>query len=103
LPEWLSFDGETGKFTGVPNGFVGELLIKVIARDEQGRQAETVIRIRIGNPVADTLLQGKPTLTAQLRAQGVFAWKAERDNLVQQACDTGLKLKSEKLKAVKAA
>jgi len=85
LPGWLSFDGETGKFTGVPEGFVGELLIKVIARDEQGRQAETVIRIRVGNPAADVLLKGKPTLTAQLKAQGVFAWKAERDHLLQHA------------------
>jgi len=100
LPDWLVFDKEKGEFKGVPpTNFQGELLIKVIARDEAGRQAETIVRIRVGEKAEQVSLKGKPTLTAQLKAQGVFAWKAERDNLVQQARDATHKVKLERLKA----
>ncbi len=86
LPSWMTFDPVKGEFTGTPPaGFRGELQIRVIARDEAGRQAETLIVIRVGERTA--ALQGKSGLTTQLQAGGIFAWKAERDTLIQQSRD----------------
>jgi len=100
LPTWLSFDANKGEFTGTaPAGFEGALIVKIIARDDDGRQAETTLTIRVGEK-ADSLTQkGKPAFSAQLKAQGVFAWKAERDNLIKHARDAGLKARADGLKA----
>lgn len=89
LPNWLLFDGNKGEFRGnAPPGFKGVLQIKVIARDDAGKQAETTVRIQVGvssDRLAEGTLRGKPALAAQLREQGPFAWKAERDRMVQHA------------------
>ncbi len=86
LPAWLLFDSKKGEFEGVPPlGFEGELLIKVIARDDAGRQAETIVSIRISVDVRDLSLRGNPGLTEQLQDSGIFAWKDQRDKLVRQA------------------
>jgi VCBS repeat-containing protein len=51
LPSWLHFDRMTGTFNGVPpKDFIGELKIKVIARDSQGLQAEAIFRFNVGAP-----------------------------------------------------
>lgn len=92
LPAWLSFDARKGQFKGTPPaGFQGELLIKVIARDESGRQAETIVRVRVGTSVERVESQGRPGLSTQLRTGGVFGWKLERDRLIQQARDVAMR------------
>ena len=46
LPAWLSFDSKSGTLTGTPPaGMNGEVQIRVIARDDQGREAIAVVRI----------------------------------------------------------
>jgi hypothetical protein len=50
LPSWLSFNGTTGVFDGTPpQGFIGELQIKVIARDSTGNEVEAMFRFNIGD------------------------------------------------------
>jgi|GEM_PF-1102235 len=42
LPDWLSFDGETGRFSGTPeNGDVGDLSVIVTASDGEERASDT--------------------------------------------------------------
>ena len=49
LPTWVQFNGQTGQFTGeVPKGLTGELRIKLIARDLNGREAVALFRINVG-------------------------------------------------------
>jgi hypothetical protein len=76
LPVWVQFNAQTGQFAGeVPPGTTGELRIKVIARDMQGREATSLFRVNIGvkgiteregekNPA------GKAGLSDQLRQRG---------------------------------
>ena len=86
LPNWLVFDPAKGEFRGIPpEGFAGELVVKVMARDDNGRQAETIVRIRFGDRPAQTGSVGRPSLASQFDRHGVFAWKLERDRLIQQA------------------
>ena len=86
LPGWLHFNPSKGEFTGKPpKDLRGELQIKITARDESGRQAETIVRIRVGEKVDKLSFLGRPGLSAQLKAQGSFAWKAERDRLIHHA------------------
>ncbi|CAK0757106.1 hypothetical protein CCP3SC5AM1_2310002 [Gammaproteobacteria bacterium] len=92
LPDWLHFDAKKGEFKGQPpEGFQGELLIKVVARDDAGRHAETIVRIRLVKKVDEISFNGKAGLTEQFKRGGVFAWQAERNRLVQQARLAGLK------------
>ncbi|WP_461168474.1 beta strand repeat-containing protein, partial [Uliginosibacterium sediminicola] len=49
LPSWLSFNPSTGTLEGTPPASAqGEIVVRVIARDQNGRTAETMIKIRIG-------------------------------------------------------
>jgi hypothetical protein len=78
LPAWVEFNGQTGQFTGeVPKGLKGELKIKLVARDLEGREATALFRINVGQnrsaagaPQADAKAApaGKQGLSAQLRA-----------------------------------
>jgi len=46
LPSWLQFDGVTGRVSGTPPaGFSGIVEIRIVARDEQGREAVTRFRL----------------------------------------------------------
>ncbi len=93
-PQWLTFDAKKREFRGTPpKGFTGKLEIKVIARDESGRTAETILVINVSELSDQAVLVGKPAFTAQLKASGVFAWKSERDRLVQHARDVSVKSK----------
>jgi len=50
LPSWLSFDADTRTFSGTPvNGDVGELSIKVSARDGSGEMVSDVFKIGVAN------------------------------------------------------
>jgi hypothetical protein len=92
LPDWLSFDASKGEFKGKPpEGFQGELIIKVVARDDAGRQAETIARIRVGKKVDEISFNSRPGLTEQFKHGGVFAWQAERSRLIHQARLAGLR------------
>jgi len=49
LPNWVSFDARTGKFTvQAPKGVTGELSIRLVARDARGHEAVTVFKVRVG-------------------------------------------------------
>ncbi|MBR9888305.1 MAG: hypothetical protein GYB20_11510 [Oceanospirillales bacterium] len=87
LPDWLIFDEEKGEFRGIPpKGFDGVLIIRVLARDDNGKQVETMITIQVKPGLADQAsIPGKPGLMDQLKSQSHFAWKAERDQLLEQA------------------
>jgi hypothetical protein len=85
LPTWLIFDPLKGEFRGVaPQDFTGDLIIKILARDDFGRQAETTVKINIESAPGRLAFKGKPGLTVELHQQSVFAWKHERDRLLQQ-------------------
>jgi len=67
LPPWLSFNSNTRRFEGQPPpNFVGELNLKVTARDGQGGEAEAQFRLQIGSPdnaVPDAIqVPNSPTL-----------------------------------------
>lgn len=50
LPSWLSFDGTTATFEGKPpEGFAGDVQIRIIARDSSGNQSESMFRVNIGD------------------------------------------------------
>ncbi|UTY57616.1 Ig-like domain-containing protein [Massilia sp. erpn] len=74
IPDWVSFDARSGKFTvRAPAGVAGELQIKVTARDAQGNEATTLLKIRVGGPqqAADAAPRsGRAGLSEQLRAAG---------------------------------
>jgi VCBS repeat-containing protein len=49
LPGWVRFDPQSGKFElAAPSGYRGELTIKVVARDSQGREASALFRFSVG-------------------------------------------------------
>ncbi|WP_143266705.1 VCBS domain-containing protein [Azospirillum oryzae] len=87
LPSWLKFDPVKGAFTGTPpQGYRGDLQVKVVARDGVGRQAETMVHLKVGDvPQRQTQLIGKPGLAQQLKGHGLHAWKADRERLIHQA------------------
>jgi hypothetical protein len=72
LPAWLGFDNLEQRFTGMPpNGFSGELIIKVIARDGIGRQVETIFRLEIVEFADSAALTGVQDLMAQIEAEAM--------------------------------
>jgi hypothetical protein len=84
LPAWLNFDPIKGQFRGVPpEGFKGEVVIKVVARDNAGAEVETVFRLRVNEVGQDKLsLKGKASLTRQLADAGRAMRLGERDALL---------------------
>jgi hypothetical protein len=80
LPGWIQFDSQTGTFKGeVPAGVRGELSVKIIARDMEGREATAVFRINLGKATnKSSMLQdaGKRGLTDQLRNVSRLARRA---------------------------
>jgi len=49
LPGWLVFNPKTGTFEGTPPpGFRGVVTVKIVARDNEGRQAVQTFRIEVG-------------------------------------------------------
>ena len=51
LPEWLSYDYETGTFSGTPSyNDMGETLIAVTAEDTHGAKSSTEFKITVLNP-----------------------------------------------------
>lgn len=49
LPGWMNFNPQTGTFEGTPPpGFRGEVVVRVIARDNEGRQVVQTFKIVVG-------------------------------------------------------
>ncbi|WP_395764323.1 VCBS domain-containing protein [Stutzerimonas balearica] len=70
LPGWVRFDAQSGKFElSAPGGYRGELSIKVVARDSQGREASALFRFNVGDRRAPEL-GGRTGLSEQLRQAG---------------------------------
>ena len=70
LPNWVSFDAKSGKFVvDPPKGLKGELAIKVVARDAQGREVVSTFKVRVGDAKAgkDAPQAARPALTEQIR------------------------------------
>lgn len=70
LPPWMRFDPASGKLIfKAPPGFQGELALRLVARDHQGREAVLTFRIVIGNESLQerTAPQGRAGLAEQLR------------------------------------
>ena len=72
LPTWVQFNGQTGQFTGdVPKGLTGELKIKLIARDLNGREAVALFRLNVGQVrTGEAAAAGKAGLTERLGQAG---------------------------------
>jgi hypothetical protein len=50
LPDWLQFNSTTGVFIGTPPGpFKGTVEIRVTARDSQGKEADSVFKLEVGD------------------------------------------------------
>lgn len=72
LPAWIQLNPETGVFQVVPpRGFLGELVIRLQARDSQGREATTLFRLHVGERAQTSPREGGATgrsaLSDQLR------------------------------------
>ena len=69
LPAWIRFDARTGSFSlNPPPDFSGEMEVKVIARDNEGREAATVFRLFVGEGKAK--LPARSSLSEQIRLAG---------------------------------
>ncbi|MGE4404512.1 Ig-like domain-containing protein [Pseudomonas sp.] len=67
LPGWIRFDPQSGKFElNAPTGYRGELTIKIVARDSQGREASALFRFNVGERRASAAA-GRAGLSDQLR------------------------------------
>lgn len=68
LPGWLHFDSMKGQFSGnPPDGFEGDLEVKVTARDNFGNEVSTVFRFRV-HARAKVSFSGREGLSAQIQA-----------------------------------
>jgi len=85
LPAWLIFDADSGEFRGIaPENFEGVLEIRVIARDGDGRQVETQVRIEVKAGSSNQEV-GKLHILDQMQQDDHFAWKQARDKWIAQA------------------
>ncbi len=67
LPSWIRFDPQSGKFElNAPTGYHGELTIKIVARDSQGREASALFRFNVGARRTSEA-GGRASLSDQLR------------------------------------
>jgi ELWxxDGT repeat protein len=49
LPGWMTFNPQTGTFEGTPPlGFKGEVVVRVVARDQDGHEAVQTFKITVG-------------------------------------------------------
>lgn len=71
LPAWLSFNPQTGTFVGQPPpGLTGEMVVRVVARDQNGREVVATIRINVNAGGATGVPQGQPQGPGEGEAQG---------------------------------
>ena len=86
LPEWLDFDPISGAFSGRPPGDASRILvIRVTARDDQGRETSTTFTIRIEGQQARS--RGADALTdagAPDTAERALRTLAQRSQVVKR-------------------
>ncbi len=84
LPAWVQFDPLTGKLVvDADKAPAGEVVVKVIARDSQNREAITTFKLVVGDKRAQLErkgIEGKPNLTAQLQ----LASRAQQQGIVEK-------------------
>jgi Ca2+-binding RTX toxin-like protein/subtilisin-like proprotein convertase family protein len=72
LPEWLSYDPETGKVTGVPpSDLQGQIKLLITATDSFGQSVTETVTLQFGDNQAPTL--GSPKELAILEDAGLVA------------------------------
>ena len=70
LPKWVQFDPATGVFEVMPpQGFKGKLDLKVLARDDEGREAVALFQMFIGEQ-APSSPQSRDSFSEKLRMAG---------------------------------
>ncbi len=69
LPPWVKFDPQAGSFDVTPPpGFKGKVELKVIARDEEGREATSIFRLFVGEEApAPQKPQSRNSLSEKIR------------------------------------
>jgi hypothetical protein len=87
LPAWLRFDPETGTFMGQPPEDARKPVdVVVTARDSEGNQATTRVRLQIeAAKTGSTQLRGKPSLGEQFAQHGMRASEREWRSLTAHA------------------
>lgn len=71
LPEWVSFDPVSGVFEVTPpTDFKGKLDIKVVARDDEGREATAIFQMFIGQQQTQEKPQSRSSFSEKLRMVG---------------------------------
>ncbi|MBY0432424.1 MAG: putative Ig domain-containing protein [Rhodospirillales bacterium] len=72
LPSWLTFNSETGTISGQPPaGITGEMVVRVIARDQDGREAIAVIRVNVKGGATQQPGEGQPQGKDQPQGNGI--------------------------------
>jgi hypothetical protein len=68
MPSWIQFDARSGTFqVNPPTGYTGDMQIKVIATDNEGREASSIFRFSVGEakkPVGRNSLSEQINLAA---------------------------------------
>ena len=71
LPKWVQFDPASGVFeVNPPKGFKGKLDVKVVARDDEGREVTAMFQLFVSDPSTapvDGRPQGRNSFSEQLR------------------------------------
>uniref|UniRef100_UPI00197CF800 Ig-like domain-containing protein n=1 Tax=Vogesella urethralis TaxID=2592656 RepID=UPI00197CF800 len=84
LPAWVQFDPLTGKLiVDADKAPPGEVVVKVIARDSQNREAVTTFKLLVGSQRAELerkVAEGKTTLSAQLQ----LASRAQQQTILEK-------------------
>ncbi|WP_396431470.1 hypothetical protein, partial [Limnohabitans sp.] len=71
LPAWVRFDPATGSFeVNPPKDFKGKLDLKVIAMDDDSREAVALFQLFVGDKPAEQKPQSRNSLTEKLRLAG---------------------------------
>lgn len=71
LPNWVRFDPATGSFeVNPPKDFKGKLDLKVVALDDDGREATALFQLFVGDKPAEQKPQSRNSLTEKLRLAG---------------------------------
>ena len=71
LPKWVQFDPVSGVFeVAPPKGFKGKLDLKVVARDDDGREVTAIFQMFIGEQQSTDKPQSRSSFTEKLRMAG---------------------------------
>ena len=71
MPNWVQFDPASGVFeVAAPKGFKGKLDVKVVARDDDGREVTAMFQLFVGEQTSSPLdgrPQGRNSFSEKLR------------------------------------